>query len=74
MPFHALHYLVGECNYGGKVTDERDRRILKALLNEYVGEQSFLEDFKFAGLAEFMLPKASTYEEYLMAIQGLSTN
>lgn len=38
LPFHALHYLVGECNYGGKVTDERDRRILKALLNEYVVE------------------------------------
>jgi len=36
--FKALHYLVGECNYGGRVTDERDRRILKALLLEYMSE------------------------------------
>lgn len=48
--FKALHYLVGECNYGGRVTDERDRRVLKALLYEYVSEAVLLDDFKFGGL------------------------
>lgn len=48
--FKAFHYLVGECNYGGRVTDERDRRILKALLQEYVSEAVLYEEFKFGGL------------------------
>ena len=39
VPFKTLHYLVSECNYGGRVTDDSDRRILKSLMHDCFDKQ-----------------------------------
>jgi dynein heavy chain len=38
IPFDALSYMIGQCNYGGRVTDIIDMRVLSSLLKDFLGE------------------------------------
>lgn len=47
MPFKALRYLTGLCNYGGRVTDDRDRRTLATILDDFYNEDVIGESTYF---------------------------
>jgi hypothetical protein len=38
VPYKAVLYLVGECNYGGRVTDDKDRRCILETLSDFYTE------------------------------------
>ena len=44
VPFEALRYLCGECNYGGRVTDDRDRRTLTTLIQDFYNPRVLSEE------------------------------
>ncbi len=65
MPLEALVYLIGECNYGGRVTEDKDRRTLMVLLREYFTEQIFRDEYTFSPSGIYYAPKHGNYEEYI---------
>ena len=46
IPWHAVHHLVGEICYGGKVTNAQDMRTLRALLYRNCSSQSITQGYR----------------------------
>jgi dynein heavy chain len=70
-PFDALVYLTGECNYGGRVTDDKDRRTLLTLLKLYYNPKINDENYSYSPSQLYHAPTSSTHECALEYIQSL---
>lgn len=47
LPYAALSYLAGECNYGGRVTDDKDRRCLVNILTDFYCPEILDDSYRF---------------------------
>lgn len=48
IPFRVLRFLVTEINYGGRVTDDKDRRLINNLVTGFVGPQVLDPGYNFS--------------------------
>ncbi|GLC60993.1 hypothetical protein PLESTB_001703700 [Pleodorina starrii] len=75
VPFAALQYAIGECNYGGRVTDDKDRRLLlTALQRIYRPEALGLESdqpFQLSASGTYYIPPEGPHASYLSYISTL---
>uniref|UniRef100_A0A8C6I8T0 Dynein axonemal heavy chain 12 n=1 Tax=Mus spicilegus TaxID=10103 RepID=A0A8C6I8T0_MUSSI len=72
IPFEAISYLTGECNYGGRVTDDWDRRLLLTMLADFYN--SFIIEnphYKFSPSGNYYAPPKGTYDDYIEFIKKL---
>ncbi|XP_075130611.1 dynein axonemal heavy chain 3-like [Leptodactylus fuscus] len=74
-PLDAIIYLTGECNYGGRVTDEHDRRLLLSLLDIFLCEAIITEShYTFSPSGKYFAPKNGTHDSYMEYIKSLPLN
>uniref|UniRef100_A0A5F8HDN5 Dynein axonemal heavy chain 3 n=1 Tax=Monodelphis domestica TaxID=13616 RepID=A0A5F8HDN5_MONDO len=71
VPFDALTYLTGECNYGGRVTDDKDRRLLLALLSIFYNKDIEKDYYSLAPGNVYYVPPDVSYLAYIDYIRGL---
>lgn len=73
VPYEAISYLIGECNYGGRVTDDWDRRLIVTILNDFINDRVVTTvGYLFAEVDRcYGLPEKISYDDYIDFIEGL---
>ncbi|XP_032957944.1 dynein axonemal heavy chain 3 isoform X1 [Rhinolophus ferrumequinum] len=71
VPFDALTYLTGECNYGGRVTDDKDRRLLLSLLSTFYCKEIEQDHYCVAPGDTYYIPPHGSYQSYIDYLRNL---
>ena len=74
IPFDAITYMTGQCNYGGRVTDDWDRRTLVNILSNFYTHDIVSDPkYKFSSSGVYYAPPKGTYDDYLDFIKVRAT-
>ncbi|KAI9101992.1 dynein heavy chain and region D6 of dynein motor-domain-containing protein [Phlyctochytrium arcticum] len=71
-PWDALRYLIAEANYGGRITDDWDRRVLRSYINTLFCEEALTVPlYKISSAAHYHIPEAvdlQSVRDYVAAL------
>ncbi len=66
-----LNYLGSEINYGGRVTDDKDERLIECILRKYICPDALKQGYKFSVSGKYYIPDAEDQEDFLAYIREL---
>eukprot|EP01116_Phalansterium_solitarium_P023771 TRINITY_DN849_c1_g1_i4.p1 TRINITY_DN849_c1_g1~~TRINITY_DN849_c1_g1_i4.p1 ORF type:complete len:3887 (-),score=1955.58 TRINITY_DN849_c1_g1_i4:123-11783(-) len=71
-PWDALRYLISELNYGGRVTDKWDRRLLAVYIRQlFAPEALTATNYRLSALSTYFIPDdgpLQTYKDYVSSL------
>lgn len=71
IPWPALEYVIGQINYGGRVTDDLDRRCLMSILRQYVTPRVLDDAYRLTPSGTYYVPPDGDLDSYREYIRGL---
>lgn len=74
IPYEALNYMAAEANYGGRVTDPMDRRLIKIILKTFYSENILKKDFKMTKDGVYKILDNPSFGSALDYIKSLPMN
>ncbi|TMS18883.1 Dynein heavy chain 1, axonemal [Larimichthys crocea] len=74
-PYKVLKYTAGEINYGGRVTDDWDRRCLLSVLEDFYSPSVLIDDHVYSSSGVYrQIDTSLDIKGYLAYIRGLPIN
>jgi len=64
IPWAALVYVTGHINYGGRVTDDQDRRCLLTTLEKYYTIENLQDEYVYSDSGDYRAPPNGTAQSY----------
>lgn len=74
VPWDALLFVTGHINYGGRVTDDNDRRCLISVLEKYCQVDCLKDGYKYTPSGIYYAPNDGNIESYREYVETLPIN
>lgn len=74
IPYKVINFLGAEINYGGRVTDDKDVRLIKTILKTYICKEAKRDGHSYSESGIYISPAAGKQEDYIKYISGLPLN
>jgi len=72
IPYKSLHYLFAWINYGGRVTDDKDQRLIRCVMKFFIDPAVLkFEEFKFSKSGIYYTPSPGHKSDYIEYIKTL---
>jgi len=74
VPYKVLSFLTGEINYGGRVTDDWDRRTLLSILQDFYTPHVMSDSYHFTENPRYVSLPEQSHKMYLASIKDFPLN
>jgi len=75
VPWEAINYLIAEANYGGRITDSWDRRLVNVYVKSFFHEDVVVQDhYSLSKLPYYFIPDDGSRQAYLTYINALPSD
>lgn len=71
IPWDAIRFVTGEINYGGRVTDEWDRRCLMNILGVFMTPDALRSQYSFSESGRYYIPEELTLQVFKEFVNSL---
>eukprot|EP00656_Telonema_subtile_P030870 TRINITY_DN3383_c0_g5_i1.p1 TRINITY_DN3383_c0_g5~~TRINITY_DN3383_c0_g5_i1.p1 ORF type:complete len:503 (+),score=72.41 TRINITY_DN3383_c0_g5_i1:24-1532(+) len=72
IPWDSLEYIIGQINYGGRVTDPQDRGTLMTVLRIYLNRQLLMDGYSFSESGRYCAPDTGSLGNIREFLQDMS--
>jgi dynein heavy chain len=71
-PWDALQYLIADANYGGRITDDFDRRLVRVYIAQFFNSDSLaVQQYPLSELKAYHVPSGASLDGFKQFIKGL---